>query len=314
MADFWKGLSDNVKELGRNWTAYTAVGSFALYLLGYISLRFHLTALGIGTDLAVLDERYLFAGAKFLVYVVSSVPIVILVVLVLAAFVYLPYRAFPLKIRARIKGFVIRFLERTIGWKTTTNRLTMTGIIFSVLMIQLVMRKCFFFGNLLLMDQIPETGWLAYILLDKNPGITSLYFAGIVGGTALSASPFFMVNSKDLPTALSRFLRLVLIFLVSVQFLLIPINYGILIADKYMPQVASYGDQHDLVKGQEAWLVWEGKEGVTYLVRDQENNKRTLITCEKSVIKETKIIRYDQIFKVIFTDQGKQLQSSQVGK
>ena len=70
-----------------------------------------------------------------------------------------------------------------------------------------------------------------------------------------------MVNSKDLPTALSRFLRLVLIFLVSVQFLLIPINYGILIADKYMPQVASYGDQHDLVKGQEAWLVWEGKEG-----------------------------------------------------
>ena len=28
-----------------------------------------------------------------------------------------------------------------------------------------------------------------------------------------------------------------------------------------MPQVASYGDQHDLVKGQEAWLVWEGKEG-----------------------------------------------------
>ena len=75
MADLGSELSDKLKELGANWAVYSALGSFALYLLGYLSLRFHLTVLGVGTDLAVLDERYLFAGTRFLVYVVSSVPL-----------------------------------------------------------------------------------------------------------------------------------------------------------------------------------------------------------------------------------------------
>ena len=66
VADLWQDLGDKVKGLAGTWTAYTALGSFTVYLLGYLTLRFHLTALGVGTDLAVLDERYLFAGAKFL--------------------------------------------------------------------------------------------------------------------------------------------------------------------------------------------------------------------------------------------------------
>jgi len=74
VADGWTVLSDRVKTLAVDWTAYAALGSFVLYLLGYLTLRFHLTVLGIGTDLNVLDERYLFAGAKFLVYLVSTVP------------------------------------------------------------------------------------------------------------------------------------------------------------------------------------------------------------------------------------------------
>ena len=68
MADLWTELSEKAKAFAADWAAYAALGSFALYLPGYLSLRFHLTALGIGTDLAVLDERYLFAGAKSLVY------------------------------------------------------------------------------------------------------------------------------------------------------------------------------------------------------------------------------------------------------
>jgi hypothetical protein len=75
VADGWTGLSDRVKTLAVDWTAYAALGSFVLYLLGYLTLRFHLTALGIGSDLSVLDERYLFAGAKFLVYLVSPSPL-----------------------------------------------------------------------------------------------------------------------------------------------------------------------------------------------------------------------------------------------
>jgi len=72
VADGWTALSDKAKTFAVDWTAYAALGSVVLYLLGYLALRFHLTVLGIGTDLSVLDERYLFAGAKFLVYLVSA--------------------------------------------------------------------------------------------------------------------------------------------------------------------------------------------------------------------------------------------------
>jgi hypothetical protein len=78
MGELLQDLNERIKSLGGDWTKYTVVGSFLLYVAGYLSLRFHLTALGIGTDLAVLDERYLFTGARFFVYLVSSVPIVVL--------------------------------------------------------------------------------------------------------------------------------------------------------------------------------------------------------------------------------------------
>ena len=42
------------------------------------------------TDLAAFDVRYFFAGAKFLVYLVASVPTVVLLVLVLSCPRYLP--------------------------------------------------------------------------------------------------------------------------------------------------------------------------------------------------------------------------------
>ena len=81
MSDLLQDLGASVSALGGNWTKYSVVGSFVLYLFGYLAVRFHLTAIGIGTDLAVLDERYLFAGARFFVYLVSSVPSILLILL-----------------------------------------------------------------------------------------------------------------------------------------------------------------------------------------------------------------------------------------
>lgn len=141
--ELWMKLGEKVKGLSADWTAYTVVGSFILYLLGYLTLRFHLTTLGIGTDLTVLDERYLFTGTRFLVYLVSSVPIAVLLVLVLMACLYIPYRMLPAGPRGRIS----RYLERIQAWWTVPHRLMLTGIVFSVLMIQFVMRQCFFLAT-----------------------------------------------------------------------------------------------------------------------------------------------------------------------
>jgi hypothetical protein len=70
----------------QRWALLTAVGSFVLYLFGYLTLRFRLSTFGIATDLAVLDERYLFAGAQFLVYFLTAIPIVLLPLLLLLPF------------------------------------------------------------------------------------------------------------------------------------------------------------------------------------------------------------------------------------
>src|SRR5262245_22310545 len=139
MAGPLQGLSDWVKTLAGDWSGYTVVGSFLLYVVGYLSLRFHLTVIGIGTDLAVLDERYLFTGTRFLVYLVSSVPNIVLVTLPLALIAWTVCKLLPERTRARLWSWVMQ-----------PTRLAVFGIVVSVIMIQFVMRQCFVFNDLLL--------------------------------------------------------------------------------------------------------------------------------------------------------------------
>ena len=153
MADGWTVLNDRVKTLAVDWTAYATLGSFVLYLLGYLTLRFHLTALGIGTDLNVLDERYLFAGAKFLVYLVSTVPIVVVLGLVLAAVLWL---CSGLLSKTGAAALLQPTWARGKAWCLHPVRLTLAGIVLAVLMLQLVMRQCFFFSNLLLAPRMAD--------------------------------------------------------------------------------------------------------------------------------------------------------------
>jgi hypothetical protein len=115
----WGELSEKAKELVGPWTASLTLGSVALYRLGYLSLRFHLMTLGVGTDLNILDERYLFAGAKFLVYLGASGPnaaVVGLLLLLLGAVLSRPYRLLPDTFRARVRGQVHDWWTRLLTW------------------------------------------------------------------------------------------------------------------------------------------------------------------------------------------------------
>ena len=61
--------------------------------------------------------------------------------------------------------------------------------------------------------------------------------------------------------------RGLLAFLVVVQILLLPVNYGILIMDRVAAASCRCRQAIRLSDGDAAWLVWEGKDGVTFLVR-----------------------------------------------
>jgi hypothetical protein len=330
--DLSQDFVDRIKAMVGSWPSYAALGSFMLYFLGYLSLRFHLTAFGAGTDLGILDERYLFAGAKFLVYIITTIPIVLLLALLLTLIVLaivgllrLPFRR--LSSNARMKVGRLINSERLESYVCSPSVLSMTGIVVSLILIQFVMRQCFHFSNLLLAEDLHEPDWIGSLFTDEgllrsillNDGGSlseALYFGGILAGVAVTITLFlFAVKCRRhiLKTQSSEAQRVgpallvaLLGFLAAVQILLLPVNYGILVMDKVVPQVTDLGGKEPLQLGQRAWLVWEGHDGVTYLVHGSEQNseQRKLVTLSKSELKRTEIIRYDSILKCLFVKPG----------
>jgi len=287
VAGLLEEVNERLKSLAGDWSKYSIVGSFLLYVAGYLALRFHLTAIGIGTDLAVLDERYLFTGARFLVYLVSAVPTIVLLSLPVAAAVWGVRRALPERVQSAAGAWIMR-----------PTRLSLMGILFALAMIQLVMRQCFFFSNLLLARSLPaEPAWLVQLTLDDR--LMPLYFSGLVAGCAISLAILVAIRGLPVRGGMDAFARGLLVFLAAVQVLLLPINYGVLIVDKSLARVAALGDK-PLGQGEEAWLVWEGKEGVTYLVRSQDRKRRAFLTLPRGDVKKTEIIGFDRILPVLF--------------
>jgi hypothetical protein len=164
------------------------------------------------------------------------------------------------------------------------------------------MRQCFFFSSLLLAPHPPQPAWLGALLLASNDGPRALYFAALVAGTALTAAFFWRARDSAPQPARSDFLHWLLGFLVAVQDLMLPVNYGILIADKTMPRVAYLGDRKVQEPGQDAWLVWEGKDSMTYLLRQRrgEQETRALVTLPRSEVKRIEITAYDPILRILF--------------
>jgi hypothetical protein len=301
VADLLQELNDRVQALGGEWTRYSVVGSFLLYVVGYLALRFHLTAIGIGTDLAVLDERYLFTGARFLVSLVASVPNILLVALMAAAVswtarqaaFWAARRALPAATRQRVRAWILRVR----AWILQPTRLALFGIVFAVVMIQFLMRQCFVLNDLLLARELPANpAWLVKLLFDDR--LMALYFSALVAGCAVSIAILIALRDAA-PQGSLVIARRLLAFLATVQFLLLPINYGVLIVDKALPRVAALGDT-PLSKGDEAWLVWEGKDGVTFLLRNQERTRRTLLTLQRADVKRTEILGFDRILPTLF--------------
>lgn len=294
MADVLQTLGERIKAIGGSWAAYTAVGSFVLYVFGYLALRFHLTALGIGTDLAVLDERYLFAGARFLVYLVATVPGIVLLGLLLLAVLWLPYRLLPAAWRANLS-------QQPAAWASTNpGRVLLAGILFSLFLIQFVMKDCFELSNLLLRPSLPEMTLSAW-LLREDEGRIALYFTGLIAACAVPVAVLIAVQGPGLTRSIAA-ARHLLVVLFALQVLLLPVNYGYLVLDNTLPRVATLDGTTPLPAGSSAWLVWEGKDSMTFLVRAQQAGQKTrsLVTLARAEVKRVEILAYERIFPTLF--------------
>lgn len=268
----WATLEQKIKEIGAGWSVYTTLGSFLLYFLGYLVLRFQLATWGVVTDLAVLDERYFFAGARFLVYLVTSAVSVLLL-------------TSPLLLIWWLLNKSLRFQN----WRESLNY-AVVGVAFAVLFVQLIERKCFqMMKGLLVQQQLEGDSWLKGVLLDRSANYESLFFATLIMGVALTG--WTLLQAKSNPTR-RPIAESLLTCLLAVEILLLPINYGIVVSTRELPRVSQFAPA-------EAWLVWEGKEKTTFLVLDKE---RKLVSIPNSEVKKLEITGTDQIFLRLFSD------------
>jgi hypothetical protein len=289
-------------SLAGKWTAYSAFATSLLYLFGYLALRFQLSVYGVATSLDVFDERYLFAGCRFLVYLVSEVPNVLLIAFLLVGIGYVPYKLIPASRKEWLAG-------SWAAWTASPARLPLVGTLCGLAFIQLVLKQCFVFGNLLVAKELPPYGWITGILLTGNAN-RSLYFTGLVAGTLATSMLLYLACGQKAATPFSNVLVGVLFFLVGVEFLFLPVNYGILIASQQLPRVSEISSDEKRPPGQESWLVWESKDALTFFVQESPGGMRAIVTIPR---KETKIkvVAYDRIFRVLFGDGPARAQQTQ---
>ena len=299
MAELWNDFTEKLGSVAGKWAAYAAFGSFLLYLLGYLTLRFQLNTYGVATNLDLFDEKYLFAGCRFLVNLVSAVPNILIILLVLAAIGYLPYKLVPASLKDSIKRWASQ-------WCTAPLHLPLLGVVLAVAMIQFVLRRCFAFGNLLLRKQLPDE-WLSAMLLASD-GKLSLYFSGLVAGTLLIGCILvYVLRRGTATTTAAHFWLGILVFLFAVEFLLLPVNYGVLISTRQIPRVAEDGGE-PAAPGQTAWLLWDSKNVVIYFVRDT-NDQRMIVSVPRKDA-PLRIVAYDDIFSILFGGNGAQFRPS----
>ncbi len=295
MAESWNDFTEKLGSVAGKWTAYAAFGSFLLYLLGYLTLRFQLATYGVATNLDLFDEKYLFAGCRFLVYLVSAVPNILIILLILAAIGYLPYKLTPAALKDSVK-------RRVSEWCAAPAHLPLLGVVLAVAMIQFVLRRAFAFGNLLLRKELPDE-WLSALLLASD-GKLSLYFSGLVAATLVSGCILvYVIRHQTATTAASRLWLSVLVFLFAVEFLLLPVNYGVLISTRQIPRVAGISGE-PATSGQTAWLLWDSKEAIVYFVRDAVELRMIVTVPRKDA--PLRIVANDDIFCILFGGNGAQ--------
>jgi hypothetical protein len=294
MSEMWNDPAEKLGTLAGKWTAYAAFGSFLLYLLGYLTLRFQLSTYGVASDLDIFDEKYLFAGCRFLVYLVSAVPNILIMTMVLALLGYIPYRLVLTPLKERIGKWFS-------SWCAGPLHLPLLGVVFAVILIQFVLRKCFAFGNLLVRKQLPDE-WISSVLLASD-GKLALYFSGLLAGTLLTGGILIYVLQRGTATTVASRLWLgLLIFLFAVEFLLLPVNYGVLISTQQLPRVVELTSTEKPAQGQRNWLLWDTKDTATFFVHGSHDERMIVLVPKKDA--KVRIVAYDDIFCVLFGRNG----------
>jgi hypothetical protein len=288
MTDTANGFVQRIADLVGKWPSYAAFGTFLLYLFGYLTLRFQLNTYGVATNLDLFDEKYLFAGCRFLVYLAMTLPSLLFILALTALPLALVFRLLPGSVRQRCGTSVTEWLVRPY-------RTPLLGCVLALVLIQFLLRQCLLLNNLLLANCLPAS-WISSVFLASDAAQT-LYFAGLVAGVGLCGA-LRVFSFKENPDASTRWLNLLLAVLLAIECLLLPINYGMLIVSRWLPRVEPPNFANKLADNSTAWLVWENKDVLTYLIRDHDDARKLITVPRKN--SQITVVSEDPIFQLIF--------------
>jgi hypothetical protein len=269
-------VTDKLESLGKVGTAALPVSVALVYLFGYLSLRVRLNVLGIPGDINAFDERYLYAGASFVVstalvfyqLTVIAVPFLLGVAIAVGIAVWLGLHT------RRGDGAIRVYAEH---WRGRLGIASVAAVIFFA-SISVRRAEPWWSGNPLFFETSlsPCVG----VIATDNWVLAYMVSVLLTCGTALLAA----VASWG---RMSRALMTVVYLALGIQLLSLPMLFGALTADQPWPKVTT-GD------GQAGWLVWEDAESLTYF---QEAPSARLVRLRKSDAGTITVLGYERILR-----------------
>ena len=227
----------------------TAIGVAVVYLLGYLVLRTEITVLGIPAGVNTFDDRYLFAGASFLLHAVNGVtrllPAVAVVILLLLA-VWRITRSIDARGRLAI---LIRWSTHRIVLKAASAAIALSSIMY--------MRLWVNEQNLLLGPR--NDGLLQTLVTSPHPDGEGFWLFLRHLGALMGASTFLILSRRDDRTASK--MSLAAGGAVLAQFITLAMLSGALGSVGERPRLMIDGEASGL-------LVWEDSE--SYIVQMED--------------------------------------------
>jgi len=301
-------FEENLNWLDKKWAPLITMGSVVLYFFGYLTLRFHLCSMNVTSDYQFIDERYLFAGVNFFLYLFLSIPIVVLLIFILICIVYIfcASNKILLKIIAKLLPKNAQFYiqakwENSVSYLFGPLPLLCTIILLTFLFIQIVMRKVLLIKNISFLNSLPDDGLSGNLihLMMNSQNSSNNYFMGLIIVTGLTMTSWFYFKQIQFTQIKLKILHIFLGILILIQIILLPVSYGILINEKELPRI-SKNNFLPLKTTENAWLIWEGNKYMNFLVKDSQTNQTKVLTVPRDTIKQLSVEGTDCVFGLVY--------------
>jgi hypothetical protein len=228
-----------------------ALGVSVLYLFGYLSLRQQITTLGIPAEFSVFDERYLYAGASYLVFLTQAIADMAVLVIPIAALLVIARAVFLRRRRGKETWISPELLPRLECRSKRTAALLAAIAGFAALRSVQAARSWTSLHDLLF-----EPGFRPEVANVLNANLLEWY--RIFDWHLTLSLGCALLTAAALRSPLSRAWGAIALATVAAQFLSLPLLFGAITADRPKPRIK-------FQNGETGLLVWEDKDVWMYL-------------------------------------------------